>query len=91
MPSQLYQVRNLYRDLKFDGFVLRAGKKAKVRIDATKTSEGRYRGAAHLLEAKGQVVAEADGDNALEAFEAVIQKLYDQHFNFVARIPDRPE
>jgi hypothetical protein len=86
MPSQLYQVRNLYQDQVFDGFVLRAGKKARVRIEVEKSDGSQYRGQAHLLEAGGRVVAEADGPNAVETFDAVVQKLYDTHFNFVARI-----
>jgi hypothetical protein len=88
MPSQLYQVRNLYRDQRFDGFLLRAGKKARVRIEVDKADGGRYRGTAHLIEAGGRVVAEADAPNPVETFEAVVKKLYNTHFNFVARIEE---
>lgn len=88
MASQLYQVRNLYSDLKFEGFVLRAGKKARVRVEVEKTNDGKYHGTARLLEARGKVVAEADAANAVEAFEAVTQKLQETHFNFLARIKD---
>lgn len=89
MASQLYQVRNLYRDVKFDGFALRTGKKARVRIDVEKTQDGAYHGTARLLEARDRVVAEADAGNPVDAFEAVLQKLLDTHFNFVARIESK--
>jgi hypothetical protein len=88
MASQLYQVRNLYTDQRFNGFVLRAGKKARVRIEVEKTGDGAYRGAARLLEAGGRVVAEAQADTPDAAIEAVIGRLYGTHFNFVAHIED---
>ena len=88
MASQLYQVRNLYTDQRFNGFVLRAGKKARVRIEVEKASDGRYRGQARLLEASGRVVAEAEANTPAAAIEAVVGRLYDTHFNFVARIED---
>ncbi len=88
MPSQLYQVRNLYSDLTFDSYRLRAGKKARVRIEVEKAEDHRYRGVARLLEAGGRVVAEAEGPAPDAAFDAVVQRLYDTHFNFVARIDD---
>ncbi len=86
MPSQLYQVRNLYADQRFDGFVLRAGKKARVRVEVEKASDGRYRGRARLVEAGDRVVAEAEAETPDGALEALIGRLYDTHFNFVARI-----
>ncbi len=89
MVSQLYQVRNLYTDQRFDGFVLRAGKKARVRVEVEKADDGTYRGRARLVEAKGRVVAEAEARAPDAAIEAVIGRLYDTHFNFVARIDDK--
>ena len=86
MPSQLYQVRNLYSDQRFNGFVLRAGKKARVRIEVDAVENGKYRGRALLLDAGGRIVAEAECGDPDAAFEAVVVRLYDTHFNFVARI-----
>jgi hypothetical protein len=86
MSSQLYQVRNLYSDQRFNGFVLKAGKKARVRVEVGPTENGKYRGQALLLDAGGRVVAEAEGDHPDAAFDAVVIRLYDTHFNFVARI-----
>jgi multidrug efflux pump subunit AcrA (membrane-fusion protein) len=86
MPSQLYQVRNLYTDQRFDGFVLRAGKKARVRVEIERATDGRYRGRARLVEAGDRVVAEAEAETPDATIDAVIGRLYDTHFNFVARI-----
>ena len=86
MPSHLYQVRNLYTDQRFDGFVLRVGKKARVRIEVEKATDGRYRGRARLVEAGDRVVAEVEAETPDAALESVIGRLYDTHFNFVARI-----
>lgn len=86
MPSQLYQVRNLYTDQRFDGFVLRAGKKARVRIEIERATDGRYRGRALLVEAGDRVVAEAEAETPDATINAVIGRLYDTHFNFVALI-----
>ena len=86
MPSQLYQVRNLYTDQRFDGFVLRAGKKARVRVEIERATDGRYRGRARLVEAGDRVVAEAEAETPDATTDAVIGRLYDTHFNFVARI-----
>jgi len=86
MAGQLYQVRNLYTDQRFDGFVLRAGKKARVRIEVEKATDGRYRGRARLVEAGDRVVAEAEAESPDGAIGAVVGRLYDTHFNFVARI-----
>ena len=90
MPNQLYQVRNLYADQRFDGFVLRAGKKARVRVELEKATDGRYRGRARLIEAGDRVIAEVEAETPDAALGAVIGRLYDTHFNFVARIQDAP-
>jgi len=90
MAEQLYQVRNLYQDVKLNGFVLRAGKKARVKVVVDPDGNGKYRGVARLLEAGGAQVAEAAGETPDETFEAVVNRLYDEQFNFVARLDQPP-
>jgi hypothetical protein len=90
MAEQLYQVRNLYRDVTLNGFVLRAGKKARVKVVVDPDGNGKYRGVARLLEAGGAQVAEAAGETPDETFEAVVNHLYDEQFNFVARLDQPP-
>jgi ribosome-associated translation inhibitor RaiA len=85
MAEELFQVRNLYTDQRFDGFLLKAGKKAVVRVGLEKIASG-YRGQARIDGAGTRVVAEAEGATPDAALDAVIQRLYDTHFNFVARI-----
>jgi hypothetical protein len=86
LAEELLQVRNLYQDQRFNGFVLKAGKKAVVRVALVKGDNGNYRGEARIVGAGSRVVAEADGSTPDAALEGVIQRLYDTHFNFVARI-----
>ncbi len=90
MAEQLYQVRNLYRDVKLNGFVLRAGKKGRVKIVVDPDGSGKYRGVARFLEAGGMQVAEAEGETPDATFEAVVNRLYDDQFNFVARLDQPP-
>ncbi len=90
MAEELLQVRNLYQDQRFNGFVLKAGKKAVVRVALVKGDNGSYRGEARIDGAGQRVVAEAEGGTPDAALDAVIQKLYDTHFNFVARIDAKP-
>jgi hypothetical protein len=85
MPNQFYQVRNLYSDQTFGGFELRAGKKARVRIEVEKTDSSRYGGVARMLEADECVVAQGEGETPEAAIGAVIAELR-SYFNFVARI-----
>jgi len=85
MAEALFQVRNLYTDQRFDGFLLKAGKKAVVRVGLEKIASG-YRGQARIDGAGNRVVAEAEGATPDAALDAVIQRLYNTHFNFVARI-----
>ena len=90
MAEELLQVRNLYIDQRFDGFLLKAGKKAVVRVVLEKGASG-YRGQARIDGAGSRVVAEAEAGTPDAALEAVIQRLYDTHFNFVARIDPPPK
>ena len=90
MAQQLYQVRNLYRDVKLDGFVLRAGKKGRVNVVVDSDGSGKYRGVARFLEAGGMQVAEAEGETPDATFEAVVNRLYDSHFNVVSRLDQNP-
>ena len=85
MAEELLQVRNLYQDQRFDGFLLKAGKKAVVRVGLEKSANG-YRGQARIDGAGNRVVAEYEGATPDAALDGVIQRLYDTHFNFVARI-----
>jgi hypothetical protein len=91
LAEELLQVRNLYADQRFDGFLLKAGKKAVVRIALEKAGNGSYRGQARIDGAGNRVVAEAEGGTPDAALDAVIQRLYDTHFNFVARIDPPPK
>lgn len=85
MASQLYQVRNLYVDQTFGGFELRAGKKARVRVDLERADTSQYRAVARLVEGGGYLVAEGSGESPDAAFAAVVAELREL-FNFVARI-----
>jgi len=85
VAEELFQVRNHYSDQRINGFVLKAGKKAVVRVGLEKTANG-YRGQARIDGAGNRVVAEAEGATPDAALDGVIQRLYDTHFNFVARI-----
>jgi hypothetical protein len=90
MAEHLYQVRNLYQDVKLNGFVLRAGKKGRVKVSVDPDGSGKYRGVARLIEAGGLLVAEAEGETPDDTFEAVVNRLYDGQFNFVARLDQTP-
>lgn len=85
MASQLYQVRNLYVDQTFGGFSLRAGKKARVRIEVERADTSQYRGVARLIGGGEHPVAEGSGESPDAAFAAVVAELR-RLFNFVARI-----